>query len=131
MIDDLNLVLGASALSPQFRDHIRGRLQHYSAGLKHIRVYAAIFLNDGDDLDNPCAENRPKYTVPVPFSPILLDACRHLLWVINTYKAAGSDLWPPIPSSLHGAFVRNENLGFLMLEITGDASVTGWGAVVK
>jgi len=84
IVDDLQFILGASALSPQFRDHIRGRLQHYSAGLKHIRVYAAIFLNDGDDLDHPCAESRPNYTEPVPFSPALLDACRHLLWVIDT-----------------------------------------------
>ena len=131
IVADLRETLSASSVSLQFCDHVRGRLQHYSAGLKYVRVYAAAFLNCGDNLDKPGASARPDYLIPSPVLPFLHEACRHLLWVIDRYHSAGSDLWPPVPSSFYRAFFLDEDLGHLVLVATWDASPAGWSAVVR
>jgi hypothetical protein len=43
----------------------------------------------------------------------------------------GQPLWPVVPSSLYGAFLAGEAREVRILVITFDASVDGWGAVVR
>jgi hypothetical protein len=47
------------------------------------------------------------------------------------YGDEGQPLWPVVPSSLHGAFLAGEAKDARILAITFDASVDGWGAVVR
>ena len=43
----------------------------------------------------------------------------------------GQPLWPVVPSSLYGAFLAQEETDARVLVITFDASVHGWGAVLR
>ena len=44
---------------------------------------------------------------------------------------AGQPLWPVVASSLYGAFLDGRLSGVRVLVITYDASVFGWGAVIR
>jgi hypothetical protein len=50
---------------------------------------------------------------------------------MERYRDAGQPLWPVVPSSLYGAFLAGEAKEARILVITFDASVDGWGAVVR
>jgi hypothetical protein len=50
---------------------------------------------------------------------------------MERYGDAGQPLWPVVPSSLYGAFLAGEAKEARILIITFDASVDGWGAVVR
>jgi hypothetical protein len=50
---------------------------------------------------------------------------------VERYGGAGQPLWPVVPSSLYGAFLAGEARDARILVITFDASVDGWGAVVR
>ena len=53
------------------------------------------------------------------------------LSVVERYAPLGSPLWPSIPSSLYGAFLRNETRGMHLFVATYDAAQPGYGAVVR
>ena len=50
---------------------------------------------------------------------------------VERYRDAGQPLWPVVPSSLYGAFLAGEASEARILVITFDASVDGWGAVIR
>jgi hypothetical protein len=50
---------------------------------------------------------------------------------VERYGGAGQPLWPVVPSSLYGAFLAGEAREALILVITFNASLDGWGAVVR
>jgi hypothetical protein len=50
---------------------------------------------------------------------------------MERYGDAGQPLWPVVPSSLYGAFLAGKATEARILVITFDASVDGWGAVIR
>ena len=50
---------------------------------------------------------------------------------VERYGGAGQPLWPVVPSSLYGAFLAGKAREALILVITFNASLDGWGAVVR
>jgi hypothetical protein len=50
---------------------------------------------------------------------------------MERYCDAGQPLWPVVPSSMYGAFLAGEAREARILVVTFDASVDGWGAVVR
>ena len=79
----------------------------------------------------------PQHRFPRPFirpkaawrSPAFqLDFIRRCL---EKFGTAGQPLWPVVASSLYGAFLDGRLAGVRVLVITYDASVFGWGAVLR
>ena len=60
-----------------------------------------------------------------------LAAAQSALSVVERYAPLGASLWPFIPSSLYGAFLRDETRGMHVLVATYDAAPSGYGAVVR
>ena len=50
---------------------------------------------------------------------------------LEKYGNVGQRLWPVVPSSLYCAFLVGEETDARVLVITFDASVHGWGAVLR
>ena len=50
---------------------------------------------------------------------------------LERYGTVGQPLWPVVPSSLYGALLAREETDTRFLVITFDASVHGWGAVLR
>ncbi len=47
------------------------------------------------------------------------------------YAETGRPLWPPVPSSLYAAFLAGDIDLSRVVTISWDASVQGWGALVR
>jgi hypothetical protein len=58
-------------------------------------------------------------------------ALQFALEVLRDQGRAGQPLWPTVASSFHGAFLRGDIEAARPLVITYDASVSGWGAVLR
>jgi hypothetical protein len=50
---------------------------------------------------------------------------------MERYGDAGQPLWPVVPSSLYGVSLACEATETRIVVITFDASVDGWGAVIR
>mmetsp|Transcript_37009 Transcript_37009/g.98320 ORF Transcript_37009/g.98320 Transcript_37009/m.98320 type:complete len:1072 (+) Transcript_37009:2523-5738(+) len=107
---------------------LRGKIQHYSWCIHHIRVVCAsisALIGEDDDQD----WDRVVF-VPTEVRDLFV-------WVLDILKTSvfvqmGRPLWPLIPSSAFGAFLRGDNLESKpFLVITCDASIHGWGAVAR
>ena len=103
----------------------RGRIQHYSAGLPYVLPFVALISSvigtDGD----------PVYDTLVEVPPAVREAAVFIRQVLEDYAEAGRPLWPPVPSSLHAAFLVNSTGDLRVVLITWDSSVHGWGAVIR
>jgi hypothetical protein len=104
---------------------LRGRIQHYSAGLPYVLPFVALISSvigtDGD----------PVYDTLVAVPPIVCESACFIRQVLEDYATAGRPLWPPVPSSLYDAFIAGRTGDARVVTITWDSSVHGWGAVVR
>ena len=50
---------------------------------------------------------------------------------MDTYGTAGQPIWPVAASSLYGAFMAGDMVDARVLVITFDASIHGWGAIIR
>jgi hypothetical protein len=51
--------------------------------------------------------------------------------ILDEYAETGRPLWPPVPSSLYAAFLAGDIALSRVVVISWDASVRGWGALVR
>jgi hypothetical protein len=104
---------------------LRGRIQHYSAGIPYILPFVALISSvigtDGD----------PVYDTPVSVPPIVCEAAVFIRSVLEEYAESGRPLWPPVASSLYAAFLAGDAGPARVVVITWDSSVHGWGARVR
>ena len=50
---------------------------------------------------------------------------------LERHGSSGQPLWPVVPSSLYGAFITQRLGSIRVLVISYDASVHGWGAIIR
>ena len=129
IIEDLQGMLSATMATPRRLMQVSGRLRHYSVGIMHTRVHCAHFTTVGKL--HPDRSKDPDYDVPAEIPTALHETCSHLLRVIEQFHPAGADLWPEVPSSLYKAVLQQRPLGKLVIVPTYDASLHGWGTIIR
>ena len=104
---------------------LRGRVQHYSACLPYILPFVALFSSViGSEAD-------PDYDRAIPLPPLVGEAAVFIRGVLEEYAYRGRPLWPPVPSTLHAAFLAGETGSAHIVVVTWDASLRGWGMVLR
>jgi hypothetical protein len=104
---------------------LRGRVQHYSACLPYVRPFVALFssvLGTEGELDSD-------RTISLP--PAVSEAAVFIRGVLEDHAFPGRPLWPFVPSSLYAAFLAGETGDAHIVVITWDASLHGWGMVLR
>jgi len=101
---------------------VRGRVQHYSLCIMYLRpLVPLLFMPMATDIDFDFAQ---------PMQPRLHQACDQILHIVDRFAHLGAPMWPSVPSSLYGQFLRHELLGIRLVIITWDSSVHGWAALI-
>jgi hypothetical protein len=104
---------------------LRGRIQHYSICLPYILPFVALISSV------ICSEDDPDYDSTVSLPSAVCDAAVFIRGVIADYATRGRRLWPFVPSSLYAAFLAGDTGSAHIASITWDASLHGWGAVLR
>ena len=105
-------------------DSIKGRLLHYSAAIRHLRV----LITEMQRLMGPVPEEEYDDIGPAPEGLVALSA--ELCSVLERYAPAGCPLWPPPASSAYAALLRGDAPA-LYCAVTWDASTFGWAALAR
>ena len=71
------------------------------------------------------------YDTLVDVPPAVREAAVFIRQVLEDYAEAGRPLWPPIPSSLHAAFLVGNTSDSRVVLITWDSSIHGLGVVIR
>ena len=104
---------------------LRGRLQHYSVCLPYTLPFVALVSSViGSEAD-------PDYERVVANPPVLTEAADFLRGLVEEFADSGVPLWPFVPSTLYAAFLAGETAAARVVVITWDASVYGWGMVLR
>ncbi len=104
---------------------LRGRVQHYSVCLPHSLPFAALISSVMG------TEATPDYNTVVPLPPAINEAAAFLRGILEAHWESGVAFWPFVASTLHEAFLMGETGPAHIVVITWDASVHGWGAVIR
>ena len=104
---------------------LRGRVQHYSACLPYILPFVALFSSVLETQDEPVSSRQ--ITIPTAVN----EASLFIREVLEDYAVKGRSLWPFVPSTLYTAFLANETGPAHVAVITWDASLHGWGMVLR
>ena len=73
----------------------------------------------------------PEYDQTVSLPPAVSEAAVFIRGVLEDFATLGRPLWPLVPSTLHAAFLANETGSARIAVITWDASLHGWGMVLR
>ena len=104
---------------------LRGRIQHYSAGLPYVLPFVALLTSIiGTD-------GQPVYDSSVFLPPVVSEAAVFIRGVLEDYAESGRPLWPPVASSLFDSFMAGHTGAARVVIITWDSSVHGWGLVLR
>ena len=118
-------VLGAtSSWTLRALDSVKGRLLHYSAAIRHLRV----LVSELGRLMGPVSEEL--YDVPMPAPAGLAELAVELADCIARFAPSGSPLWPAIPSSAYSALLSGSEMQ-AFCSLTWDASPDGWAALAR
>jgi hypothetical protein len=104
---------------------LRGRVQHYSACLPYVQPFVALFSSVLETEDEPISAR----VVPIP--PAVNEAALFIRDVIEEFAIKGRPLWPLVSSTLHASFIANETGAAHIAVVTWDASLHGWGMVLR
>ena len=104
---------------------LRGRVQHYSACLPYISVFVALFSSVIG------CEQDPDYERTVSVPPAINEAAVFIREVLEEHAFSGRPLWPFVPSSLYAAFLAGETGDARIVVLSWDASLHGWGLVLR
>jgi hypothetical protein len=104
-------------------DGVKGRVQHYSACVRHLRILATELGRLAGPVDEA------SYDRPRPVSAELRALAGEMAMVVERYSGSGVPLWPPVASSAYASFLRGE-LGPEFFALTWDASSHGWAALL-
>jgi hypothetical protein len=118
----LELCQTGGAWSLRELDSVKGRMLHYSAAVRHLR----ILVTEMGRLLGPSAED--SYDRPGPAPAGLPELAMEMRAVLLRYGPAGCPLWPPVASSAYAALLCGEETS-LFCALTWDASTHGWAAV--
>jgi hypothetical protein len=125
LLASITAITTLTTITPRDLARVRGRVMHYASCIKHIRIFcASLSLALGSEGD-------PEYDDPLPVTPHLVNLCTELLKVVQRYAEIGAPLWPHVPSSLFGLFLRGGATHLRLFELVWDASEHGWGAIFR
>lgn len=102
---------------------VRGRLRHYSLCINYIEPLVPLLSVDGEDPD------RLDERLPLPEA--VRYSARLVLDLVERFASSGAALWPPVPSSLYGAFLRGDTAGLRLFILSWDSSPFGVGTVIR
>jgi hypothetical protein len=135
--------LAASVVStPRLIARVRNKALHYCCAIPFVAVAAPSLsqLMHGSKtgagpVEVPSLDTEKElefdWDTKVRMSEQARTALEFMSTAMERYGDAGQPLWPVVPSSLYGAFLAGEAKEVCILVITFDASVDGWGAVVR
>lgn len=123
LLSCLGTFVGLREFSLRALASLRGRVLHYSICIMYIRPLVSLLVVPGADLDDLDSLH--------PMSSSLLKAGQTLLDLVERFAPLGSPMWPYVPSSLYGRFLRGELAGMRLVVIIWDSSVHGWGAIIR
>ena len=121
---------------------VRGKAMHYACAIQYLAIAAASLsqlmhgrelglgpvsvpdLTDEDDMEFD-------WDRPIAITDRARVALECMRLAVDRFGDKGQPLWPLVPSSFHGAFLAGEAGDANPLIITYDASVFGWGAIVR
>ena len=121
---------------------VRGKVLHYGCAIAYVSVAAASLSQAIHEKEGGMA----LADVPTPreeagrafewdghrrLSARTLEALDFIRRCLEKFGTVGQPLWPLVPSSVYGAFLDGRLAGVRVLVITYDASVFGWGAVIR
>ena len=132
----------AEVSTPRLIARVRGKALHYGCAIPFIAAAAPSLsqLMHGREsgagpVEVPSLDVEKElefdWDMPVRMSERARAALDFMRIAVERYGDAGQPLWPVVPSSLYGAFLAGEAKDARVLVITFDASVDGWGAVVR
>lgn len=116
--------LAATCVTPRELDSLRGRVLHYSAAIRHLRVHATAlgrFVGPVDD---------DAYDRPVAVTDEMRQLGGEVVDVIERYHDRGMPLWPPVASTLY-RLMLDQRAGAPVFALTWDASPDGWAALLR
>lgn len=114
----------AQEMSTRELDGVKGRVQHYSACVRHLRILATELGRLIGTVDESL------YDKPRAITTELRSLAGELESVVDRYSESGAALWPPVASSCYASFMRGE-LGLEFFSLTWDASTFGWAALLR
>jgi len=103
---------------------VRGRALHYSICITYLRPLVPLLAAPTDLDQNDLDRVHPRREV-------MSEACKIILDIVDRFASAGAPMWPLVPSSVYGKFLRRELAGERVSAIIWDSSAFGWGAVVR
>ena len=137
----LDLGVPDRAWSLRDLDRVKGRLLHYSAAIRHLRIR----VTEMQRLMGPQSREGPdEGALPSPYSPTasehydrlgpppvgLAELASEMDAIVVRYGPLGAPLWPPVASSAYAALLSGEELA-LFCALTWDASPSGWAALAR
>jgi hypothetical protein len=128
--------------TPRRIARVRGKALHYGCAIPFVAVAAASLsqlMHGREAGSGPVAvptledegETEFDWDQELPVSERARQALEFMRIAMEKYGSDGQPLWPVVPSSLYGAFLAGEERDSRTLVITFDASVHGWGAVLR
>jgi len=114
---------GSTSFTLRTLASVRGRALHYSICIMYLRplvpLLAAPLELDQDDLDRMH-----------PRRDSIAQACVLILDLVDRFSDTGAPMWPFVPSSLYGRFLRRELTDERVTVVIWDSSVSGWGSII-
>ena len=133
----------SSQSTPRLIARVRGKAIHYGCAIPFVAVAAASLSQLMHDRE--CGSG-PVQVPAVRDEGLIVDfdwdklvsvsgrakaALDFMRQAMESYSADGQPIWPLVPSSVYGAFLSGRLRWLRILVITYDASIHGWGAVVR
>ena len=128
--------------TPRLISRVRGKAMHYMCAIPYVGVAAASLSQCMHDRETGIGPTRvPSFTEeadmefdwdrPMTLSARARRALAFMRDAMERFGDYGQPLWPTVPSSFYGAFLEGRLGAISALVISYDASVHGWGAVIR
>jgi hypothetical protein len=132
----------STASTPRLISRVRGKLLHYGCAIPFVAIAAPSLsqaMHDRERGVGPTrvpsmqeeAEQQFDWDRPTTLSPRAMCALAYAKEALERHGESGQPLWPVVPSSLYGAFLTQRLGPIRVLVISYDASVHGWGAIIR
>jgi hypothetical protein len=138
----LEELVASESTTPRLVARVRGKALHYGCAIRYIAVAAASLSQLMHCRETGvCPVSVPSLASETDMAfdwdePIVVTArarvaLDYLRSAIDQFGTMGQPLWPIIPSSFYGAFLAGDAGEAKPLIITYDASLLGWGGILR
>ena len=143
MFTALAELVASTTVTPRLISRVRGKFIHYGCAIPYVAIAAASLSQAMHDRESGVGPTKvPTVQVENGLPDFDWDAPRSLSArarraldyakeALDRFGESGQPLWPVVPSSLFCAFMERRLASIRVLLISYDASVHGWGAVIR